>query len=316
MRLNQISSPPRQKTPTCCIYTQKGGVYAWKHRFEQLGPAGLMEQPRGAKAGSRLPELTKRTILMLKQAHADWGCQRISDMLVRGPALPASPSAVARVLHEAGYEMQEVATHVHAPPVHSFERAMPNQLWQTDLFTFMLKRQNRRVYLVAFMDDHSRFITGYGLHATQSAALVIEVLRAALAAFGVPGKMLTDNGSQYITWRGKSQFSRELEKRGIKQIVARPRRPQTLGKISTMAFGMAGVHQGACSWIWRTPASGSGCISTITTFSVPIRESAGWRRPTGFSRSGSEGMKTLKERLRAANALELAHHGVPRSRSI
>src|SRR5690606_358509 len=31
----------------------------------------------------------------------------------------------------------------------SFERAKPNQLWQTDLFTFVLKRQNRRVYLVA-----------------------------------------------------------------------------------------------------------------------------------------------------------------------
>ena len=31
--------------------------------------------------------------------------------------------------------------------------------------------------------------------------------------------------------RGKSQFTRELEKRGIKQIVATPRRPQTLGKI-------------------------------------------------------------------------------------
>ncbi|MCI0376183.1 MAG: integrase core domain-containing protein, partial [Gemmataceae bacterium] len=30
---------------------------------------------------------------------------------------------------------------------------------------------------------------------------------------------------------GKSVFTRELEKRGIKQIVAAPRRPQTLGKI-------------------------------------------------------------------------------------
>ena len=30
-----------------------------------------------------------------------------------------------------------------------FERAKPNQLWHTDLFTFELKRQNRRVYLVA-----------------------------------------------------------------------------------------------------------------------------------------------------------------------
>ncbi len=33
-----------------------------------------MEQPRGVKTSSRLPELTKRTILMLKQAHPDWGC--------------------------------------------------------------------------------------------------------------------------------------------------------------------------------------------------------------------------------------------------
>jgi transposase len=136
-------------------------LYTWKRRFEQLGPAGLMDQPRGAKRGSRLPELTKRTILMLKAAHPDWGCQRISDMLVRGPALPASPAAVARVLHDAGYQMEEKATRPHPPQVRSFERAKPNQLWQTDLFTFVLKRQNRRVYLVAFMDDHSRFITGY-----------------------------------------------------------------------------------------------------------------------------------------------------------
>ena len=35
---------------------------------------------------------------MLKQSHPDWGCQRISDLLLRGPALSASPAAVARVL--------------------------------------------------------------------------------------------------------------------------------------------------------------------------------------------------------------------------
>ena len=109
--------------------------------------------------------------------------------------------------------------------------ARPNQLWQTDLFTFVLKRQNRRVYLVAFMDDHSRFLTGYGLHGSQSTALVIEVVRAAIAGYGVPAEILTDNGAQYVTWRGKSQFTRELEKLGVRQIVARPKRPQTLGKI-------------------------------------------------------------------------------------
>jgi len=76
-------------------------LYGWKKKFEAEGPAGLMDQPRGAPRGSRLPDLTRRTILMLKKANPDWGCQRISDMLVRGPALPASASAVRQVLHES-----------------------------------------------------------------------------------------------------------------------------------------------------------------------------------------------------------------------
>ena len=46
-------------------------LYAWKKKFEEQGPAGLLEQPRGGPKGSRLPELTKRTILMLKEANPD-----------------------------------------------------------------------------------------------------------------------------------------------------------------------------------------------------------------------------------------------------
>src|SRR5262249_27848630 len=201
----------------------KHTLYAWKQRFDADGPAGLMDQPRGLPGGSRLPELTKRAILMIKESHPDWGCQRLSDALLRGPALPASAGAVARVLHEAGYELEEAPTRPHAEAVHHFERARSNQLWQTDLFTFMLQRQNRRVYLVAFLDDHSRFVVGYVLHASQSAALVLEVLRAALTSYGTPEEILTDNGSQYVTWRGKSAFRKELEKRGIQQVVAAPR---------------------------------------------------------------------------------------------
>jgi hypothetical protein len=57
--------------------------------------------------------LTKRTILLLKQTHPDWGCQRISDLLYRGPALPASPESVARVLREAG-EVDQGNLRAHA----------------------------------------------------------------------------------------------------------------------------------------------------------------------------------------------------------
>jgi transposase InsO family protein len=290
----------------------KHSLYAWKKKFQQQGPAGLMEQPRGGPRGSRLPDLTKRTILLLKASNPSWGCQRISDMLVRGPALPASPSAVARVLHEAGYEMEEVTTRPHPDHVRFFERAQPNQLWQTDLFTFVLKRQNRRVYLVAFMDDHSRFIVGYGLHASQSSALVLEVLRAALTSYGTPEEILTDNGSQYVTWRGKSAFSKELDKRGIKQVVAKPRRPQTLGKIERF-WGT----------LWRECIESAvfidlgdaqrriGLFMDHYNFQRPHRGADGLAPADRFFGAASEVKKTLQARV-AANALELARNGLPK----
>ena len=121
------------------VGVSKHTLYLWKKRFDAHGPAGLTDQPRGAPGGSKLPELTRRTILLMKQSHPDWGCQKISDLLLRGPALPASPAAVARALRDAGYALEGHADHAsHDPPVHRFERAAANQLWQTDLFTFML----------------------------------------------------------------------------------------------------------------------------------------------------------------------------------
>ena len=291
----------------------KHTLYMWKKKFDTQGPAGLMDQPKGGPRGSRLPELTKRTILMLKQANPEWGCQRISDMLVRGPALPASPSAVAQVLHEAGYELEEVATRPHPDKIRFFERARPNQLWQTDLFTFVLKRQNRRVYLVAFMDDHSRFIVSYGLHASQSSALVLEVLRSGIASYGSPEEILTDNGSQYVTWRGKSAFTKELEKRGIKQVVAKPRRPQTLGKIERF-WGT----------LWRECVESAvfidlgdaqrriGLFIDHYNFQRPHQGIDGLAPADRFFGAASEVKRTLAARV-AANALELARSGVPKT---
>ncbi len=290
----------------------KHTLYAWKKKFDTEGPAGLMDQTRGRLPGSRLPDLTRRTILMLKQANPDWGCQRISDMLLRGPALPASPSAVAQVLHEAGYQMEEVPTRPHPDKIRHFERARPNQLWQTDLFTFILKRQNRRVYLVAFMDDHSRFLVGYGLHASQSSALVLEVLRAALTSYGTPEEILTDNGSQYVTWRGKSAFSKELEKRGIKQVVAAPRRPQTLGKIERF-WGT----------LWRECIESAifidlgdaqrriGLFIDYYNFQRPHQGIEGLVPADRYFGAAEEVKETLQKRV-AANALELARQGLPR----
>jgi hypothetical protein len=168
------------------------------------------------------------------------------------------------------------------------------------------------VYLVAFLDDHSRYIVGFGLHASASTALVIEVLRSAITNYGPPEEVLTDNGPQYVTWRGKSAFAKELEARGIHQVVASPRRPQTLGKVERF-WGT----------LWRE------CLQAAVFVDLgEARQRIGhfidhynFQRPhqgvdslvpaDRFFGSAPDVLKTLQARV-AANALELSRHGVPK----
>lgn len=153
-----------------------------------------------------------------------------SQVLRRVFFLPASPETVRQRLHEA--ELMPETT----PPKKRnlvrprfFERATPNQMWQTDIFTFRLG--GRYAYLIAFMDDYSRFIVGADLFRSPTAAAVIEVYRVAIAEFQPPKEMLTDNGRQYTTWRGTSRFEAELKKDRVAHFKSRPQHPMTLGKV-------------------------------------------------------------------------------------
>jgi transposase InsO family protein len=285
----------------------------WKRKFEEQGPDGLADHPLKAKeAESRLPEVTKRAILLIREAHPEYGSERISDMLGRGPGLGASPNAVLRVIREAGLEVETPKAPVHRDTARSFERARPNQMWQTDIFTFTLKRQNRRVYLVAFLDDYSRYVVGYGLHASMGGVLVVEVLKAAIGAYGPPEEILSDNGPQYHTWRGKGRFTKELERLGIRHILARPRHPQTVGKTERF-WGT----------LWRECVSAAvfldvedarrrvGHFIDHYNFQRPHQGIDGLVPADRFFGAKDEVGKVLAGRV-AANALSLAKDGAPR----
>ncbi len=285
---------------------------AWKARFTEHGPAGLDDKPLGRPMGSRLPEATKRAILLMKEEHPDWGQDRIAAVLLRAQGFSASATAIGHVLEESGYVAVPDTSKPHGQEPRHFERARANQLWQTDLFTFVLKRENRRVHLVGFLDDHSRFMVGYGLHATASGALVRETLLAAVANFGAPEEVLTDNGTQYVTWRGKSEFTKMLEQRGIKQIVATPRHPETLGKVERF-WGT----------LWRE------CVETAVfrglddarkriglfidhyNFQRPHSGIGGLVPADRYFAAAPQVLATLKERV-AKNSAELARDGMPR----
>ena len=287
-------------------------LYKWRKLFEVEGPAALLEPPKRKGRKTAIPEVTRRAIVMLKEANPEWGSQRISDMLARGPALQASPATVLKVLREAGYELEETHTRPHTPKVTRFERGQPNELWQSDLFTFVLKRQNRRVYLVAFLDDHSRYVVSHGLHASQSTKLVLEVFRSGIASYGPPKEVLTDNGSQYVTWRGKSAFAKDCEQKGIRHIVARPRHPQTLGKTERFWGTMWREFLEQATFVDMADAQRRiAQFIDYYNFQRTHKGIGGLVPADRFFHAAPEVKQSIQDRI-SANALDIARHGEPK----
>ncbi len=203
-------------------------VGRWVRAYRRLGKAGLSTSYTGKGRG--LPAPVKRKIVELKKANPLFGIKRISQFLKRSFFLSASPETVRKTLHDKSL--------IKSPPKKRqrnitrprfFERSVPNQLWQTDIFTFRLG--GHYAYLIGYIDDYSRYITGLELFRSQTGQNVIEVYRRAASEYNPPKEMLTDNGRQYTSWRGKSRFEAEMKKDKIHHIKSRPHHPMTLGKI-------------------------------------------------------------------------------------
>lgn len=211
-------------------------LHEWVRRYEAHGLAGLDFKIGGQVRNAADPkrEAAEQAVAKAVAENPDAGISRIQGEVYRKGFLSLARETVRKILRRQGVEPQErTRRRRNTPPkIRSFERANPNDLWQTDIMTFMLKGQYR-IYMVGFMDDNSRFIVSWGLYRFQTANNVLEVLRAGLEKHGSPKEILSDNGRQYHTWRGKSAFSKTLIKLGIRHIRSRPYHPQTCGKIES-----------------------------------------------------------------------------------
>jgi transposase InsO family protein len=206
-------------------------INTWVDLYEAGGLDALIPRQSGPTAEKSTHAPAKRdAVVEMREANPDYGTRRIRDMLARFDGLGVSETQVRAILHEAGLIEEQAPTGPREHPPRRFERAEPNQLWQSDIFTFLL-RKHERLYLVGFMDDHSRYIVSFALAHHQKSNLVMEALSRGIAEYGTPKEVLTDQGRQYTAWRGETEFEEELRKHGIRHVKSRPQHPQTLGKI-------------------------------------------------------------------------------------
>lgn len=214
-------------------------VYRCMRRYKKSGVDGLRRggEMNGFKATRKAPktEAAEQAVAQMGPLPEGTGVGKVQGLLYRLGFLKVSRGTTKRVLERqrpAAKRPVRRRGRNKPPQVRHFERARPNELWQTDIMTFMLRGQYR-VYVIGFMDDNSRFLVGWGLFRRQTTDNVLEVFRAAIEKRGMPKEVLSDNGRQYHTWRGKSQFTVMLTKLGIAHIRSRPYHPQTCGKIES-----------------------------------------------------------------------------------
>lgn len=180
----------------------------------------------------RISAKLEQEIIKTKLENPKFGLRSVKNFLSRFEGLKVSTGAISRVLKDENIPLVEVQKKRtrSSDKIRRFERARPMQLWQTDITSYVLARSGTRVYLTVFLDDNSRYIVAWNLQLRQTSEFVMNCVLDGFQKFGKPEEILTDQGRQYFSWRGKSDFQKMLEKEGIKHVVARSHHPQTVGK--------------------------------------------------------------------------------------
>lgn len=164
-----------------------------------------------------------------RKIRAEWDKQRglgpsqIRNQLRRA-GLRVSVQTVRRVMEEHGYLPPKVERRNHDG---RYEAVRPNQLWHLDFVHRHIHKQP--VFILALLDDFSRFVTGWALDDAERADAVITAFEQAVARYGKPEAVMHDGGSAFWAWRGASRFTRLLEEYGVDQV--KVDNPQTNGKI-------------------------------------------------------------------------------------
>jgi transposase InsO family protein len=107
-----------------------------------------------------------------------------------------------------------------------FESAAPNVLWVADVLHGPLIG-GRKTYLVAFLDDHSRFVAGYRWGWSEDSLHLAVTFKRAVAARGLPGRAYVDNGACF----SDETFAVTCAKLRIQITHSPPYRPEGRGKI-------------------------------------------------------------------------------------
>jgi putative transposase len=209
-------------------------IQDWIRRYERGGKRLEALFPRGRLDRGRSRAFDEEIALALKKLRLEKPkvpvCILIQELRTRGLLRNGEElalSTVYRFLHRHGL-MAPVQP--GAPDRRRFEAELPNDLWQSDAMHGPMVPEGgrqRKTFLFAFLDDHSRLIPHAQFYLTERLDSYLDALRQALLRRGLPRKLYVDNGSAFRS-QHLAQISASL---GIALIHSSPYQPEGRGKV-------------------------------------------------------------------------------------
>lgn len=198
----------------------KQTIYRWLKLYNRYGKKALKNRKPGAQKLEMNPRFKQLTLDLW--AERKCGVHKIW-LSLRAKGFDVSERQIQKIYRKNNLKMNRRKRPSQIKFV-KYEWPKPNALWHTDWT--LCPFTNRQ--LIAFIDDHSRFIVHAEYFDEATTKNTIIAFQKAIDKHNVPEHILTDNGVQFHPHGAFEEFCKE---HNIKHILGRVHHPQTNGKI-------------------------------------------------------------------------------------
>ena len=211
--------------------------YAIRSRVRSDGPAAVLEpRSRRPKASpNKITDDVREQALgvraALESSGLDHGPISVHDkMKTMGLDPVPSVASLARIFRQEGVARLEPKKKPRSA-WRRFVYPAPNACWQLDATEYVLAG-GRKCVIFQLIDDHSRYAVASHVARSENAKAAVRVFDKAVAAHGVPQRLLSDNGiALNPSRRGViGQLVEHVSKLGTEPITGKPYKPTTQGK--------------------------------------------------------------------------------------
>lgn len=167
-----------------------------QHGFDALVPTGRADLGKPRKLDDELQEQIRYLKSNYPRMSAAAICRQLQDngSIKNGEV---SPSTVNRYINMISLQMKTTTS----PDMRRYERPHINEVWCGDssVGPYLKTDDGRKhkVYIIALIDDASRFIVGIDIFFNDNFINLMSVMKSAVARYGRPQMFNFDNGSSY-----------------------------------------------------------------------------------------------------------------------